>query len=153
MGLHNYICRRLYTYWLLLWDFCLALSQTTNFRLYQTERVCRRKFYENSKKSPKRVENTVGKGEIACDEQFLFFSTVFLKDVSLRAISPFPTMFSKNNFSFFPTVFSKNWFYRHVKSRDCLGKDYKKGKKRTAHIISLNVEIDVKYYCNVHVLV
>ena len=53
----------------------LNLSQTTNFRLFQTERVCRRqfKFDENGGKFSKRVENTVGKGEIARYEQFLLF--------------------------------------------------------------------------------
>ena len=39
----------------------------TNFRLFQTERVCRRrfKFDKNGRKFSKWVENTVGKGEIA----------------------------------------------------------------------------------------
>ena len=41
-----------------------------------------------------RVENTVGKGEIAHNEQ----------------ISPFQT------------VFSKDLYGRHIKTRDCLGK-------------------------------
>ena len=59
----------------------LTHYQTTNFRLFQTERVCRRKdenfkFNENGRKLPKRVENTVGKGEIAP------FPTVFLSVVS-----------------------------------------------------------------------
>ena len=31
------------------------------------------KFYENGRKLSKQVENTVGKGEIACYEQFLLF--------------------------------------------------------------------------------
>ena len=44
--------------------------------------------------SPNGVENTAGKGEIA----------------RLRAISPFPT------------VFSKDLYCRHVKTRACLGK-------------------------------
>ena len=43
---------------------------------------------------PKRLENTVGKGEIACYEQFL--------------LSP---------------VFSKDLYCRHLKTRACLGKD------------------------------
>ena len=45
----------------------LCLSQTTNFELFQTERVCRRQFKldENSRKFIKRAENTVGEGEIA----------------------------------------------------------------------------------------
>ena len=37
------------------------------------------KFDENSKKFSKRVENTVGKGEIACYEQFLLFPQCFQK--------------------------------------------------------------------------
>ena len=46
----------------------LTLSQTTNFRLFQTQSVsaddnC--KLDENGKKFSKWVENTVGKGEIA----------------------------------------------------------------------------------------
>ena len=59
----------------------LTLSRTTNFRLVQTERVCRDNFklYENGKEFPKRVENTVGKGEIARYEQFLRFSKCFQK--------------------------------------------------------------------------
>ena len=37
----------------------------TNFRHFQTERVCNFKFGENGKKFFKWVKNTVGKGEIA----------------------------------------------------------------------------------------
>ena len=37
------------------------------------------KFDENSRKLSKRVENTVGKGEIARYEQFLLFPQCFLK--------------------------------------------------------------------------
>ena len=37
------------------------------------------KFDENSRKLSKRVENTVGKGEIAHYEQFLLFSQCFQK--------------------------------------------------------------------------
>ena len=74
----------------------LTLSQTTNFRLFQTERACRRqfKFNENGGQFFKWIENIVGKGE----------------NCSLRAISPFPT------------VFSKDLYCRHVKTRACLGK-------------------------------
>ena len=45
----------------------LTLSQTTKFRFFQTERVCRQQFRfdENVRKFCKWVENTVGKGEIA----------------------------------------------------------------------------------------
>ena len=37
------------------------------------------KFDENDKKFSKWVEDTVGKGEIACYEQFLLFPQCFLK--------------------------------------------------------------------------
>ena len=37
------------------------------------------KFDENGRKLSKRVENTVGKGEIACYEQFLLFPQCFQK--------------------------------------------------------------------------
>ena len=67
----------------------------TNFRLNQIERVCRRQLNidENGIKLFKQVENTVGKGEIARNEQFLLFP-----------------------------VFSKDMYCRHVKTRACLGK-------------------------------
>ena len=73
----------------------LTLSQTTNFRLFQTKRVCRRQFQidENGIKFCKQVENTVGKEEIARYEQFI--------------LSP---------------VFSKDLYCRHVKTRNCLRK-------------------------------
>ena len=53
----------------------LTHYQTTNFRRFQTERVCRPQFQldENGRKLSKRIENTVGKGEIARYEQFLLF--------------------------------------------------------------------------------
>ena len=58
----------------------LTLSQTTNFRLFQTERVYRRhEFDENGRKFSKHVENTVGKGEIARYEQLLLFPQGFQK--------------------------------------------------------------------------
>ena len=58
----------------------LNLSKT-NFGLCQTERVCRRQFEfdEKNGKFSERVENTVGKGEIACYEQFLLFPQCFQK--------------------------------------------------------------------------
>ena len=37
------------------------------------------KFDENSRKFSKQVENTVGKGEIACYKQFLVFPQCFQK--------------------------------------------------------------------------
>ena len=59
----------------------LTHDQTTNFRLFQTERVCRSQFQfdENGSKLSKWVENTVGKGEIACYKQFLLFPQCFQK--------------------------------------------------------------------------
>ena len=53
----------------------------TNFRLFQTERLCRRQFHfdESGNKFSKRIENTVGKGEIARYEQFLLFPQCFQK--------------------------------------------------------------------------
>ena len=38
--------------------------------------------------SPKWVENTVGKGEIARYEQFPLFPTVFSKDLNCRHVKP-----------------------------------------------------------------
>ena len=76
---------------------CPNNLEKTQFRLFQTQRVCRRKFLnlqENGRKISKQVESTVGKGEIA----------------RLRAISPFPT------------VFSKDLYFRHVKTMACLVK-------------------------------
>ena len=59
----------------------LTLSQTTNFRLFQTEEVSDNsfKFDENGRKFSKWVENTVGKGEIALYEQFLLIPQCFQK--------------------------------------------------------------------------
>ena len=59
----------------------LTHYQTTNFRLFQTEKVCNDnfKFDENGRKLPKWVEKTVGKGEIARYEQFLLFPQCFQK--------------------------------------------------------------------------
>ena len=53
----------------------------TNFRLFQTERIYRQLFKvdENGRKLSKRVENTVGKGEIARYKQFLLYPQYFQK--------------------------------------------------------------------------
>ena len=59
----------------------LTLSQTTNFRLFQTQSVCRLQFRILLKwrgKFSKWVENAVGKGEIACYKQFHLFPQCFL---------------------------------------------------------------------------
>ena len=63
-----------------------TLSQTTNFRHFQNESGCRRKskFDENDRKFSKRVENTVGKGEIARYEQFLLFPHSVFKILVLQ---------------------------------------------------------------------
>ena len=42
-----------------LFGIGLTLSKTTNFRLFQTERICRWQFYENGRKFSKRVEKAV----------------------------------------------------------------------------------------------
>ena len=69
----------------------------TNFRLFQFEEFAddNLKFDENGRKLSKRLENTVGKGEIARYEQFLLFP-----------------------------VFSKGLFPRSVKSCHCVGMGY-----------------------------
>ena len=61
--------------------FLLTLSKTTNFRLFQTERVAddNLMFHKNGRKFSKRIENTVGKGEIARYKQFLLFPRCFQK--------------------------------------------------------------------------
>ena len=79
----------------------LTLSQTTNFRLFQSERVCRRQFYIGSK-----WQKVLQKGRKQCGKR---------RNCSLRVISPFPTLFSKD------------LYCRHVKTRACLGKGWKPG--------------------------
>ena len=53
------------------------LSQMTNFRLIQTDNNF--EFYRNGGAFSERVENAVGKREIACHEQFLLFPQSFQK--------------------------------------------------------------------------
>ena len=57
-----------------------TLTQTTNFRLFENERDCRGqlKFDVNGRKFLKWVESTVGKGEIARNDQFYPFPSVFV---------------------------------------------------------------------------
>ena len=57
----------------------LTLSQTTSFRLFTTKRATTSNLIKMAETSPKRVENTVGKGEIASYEQFLLFPWCFQK--------------------------------------------------------------------------
>ena len=75
---------------------CLTLSQTTNFRLFQSWRVCRRQFQICWK-----WQKALKMGRKHCGKR---------RNCSLRAISPFPT------------VFSKDLYCKHVKTRACLGK-------------------------------
>ena len=74
----------------------LTLSQTKKFRLFQTERISRGQFQMLSEwqKVPEKGRKHSGKR----------------RNCSLRAISPFST------------VFSKDLFCGHVKPRACLGK-------------------------------
>ena len=124
-------------------DDDLTHYKTTNFRLFQTERVCRQfQFEENGRKLSKQVENTVGKGEIARCEQFLLFPQSFQKacfpGASKGVIvweSKIEICFGKGRnhpgkrskcwlpaFSPFPTMFLEGFKYRVVTSRDCVVK-------------------------------
>ena len=76
----------------------LTLSQATNFRLFQTERVCRRQF-----QIPQKWQKALQTGRKHCGKR---------SNCSLQAISPFPT------------VFSKELCFRHIKTRACLGKGH-----------------------------
>ena len=75
----------------------LILSQTTNFGLFRTERVCRRPF---------QIWWKWLKVHQSCRTHW-----EKRRNCSLLAISPFPT------------EFSKDLYCRHVKTRACLGKD------------------------------
>ena len=68
----------------------LTLSQTTNFRLFQTEEFAddNFEFDENCRKYYRRVENTVGKGEIVHYEQFLLFPQCVQKISTADAKKP-----------------------------------------------------------------
>ena len=59
----------------------LTLSQTTNFDSSKPKEFADDNFEldENGRKFAKWVENTAGKGEIACYEQFLLFPQSFQK--------------------------------------------------------------------------
>ena len=68
----------------------LTLSQTTNFRLFQTEEFADDNFRldENGRKFSKWVENTGRKGGIACYEQFLLFPQCFQKTCTADTYKP-----------------------------------------------------------------
>ena len=80
------------------WHFFSSLNPFPNHKIYsfKMKDFVYNSFEidENSRKFSKQVENTVGKR----------------RNCSLRAISPFPT------------VFWKVLYCRHIKTRDCLGK-------------------------------
>ena len=61
--------------------FLLTHYQTTNLDSSKLRQFAddNFKFDEDGRKLSKRVENTVGKGKIACYEQFLFFPQCFQK--------------------------------------------------------------------------
>ena len=75
----------------------LTHYQTTNFRLFQTERVCRRQF-----QMWRKWQKVIQMGRKHCEKR---------RNCSSRAISPFPTVFS----------FSKGLFPRGVKRCHCVG--------------------------------
>ena len=57
----------------------------TSFRPFQAEFAGNNfEFGENGQKFSKRIENTVGKGEIACKEQFLLFPQCCFKGLLLQ---------------------------------------------------------------------
>ena len=87
----------------------LSLSQTTNSRLFQTETPCRRQFQIQLK-----WLKVLQMGRKHCGKR---------RNCSLRAISPFPT------------VFSKDFYSRHVKTRACLGKGYRSLMLKLLHKI------------------
>ena len=65
-----------------LWSKGLTVPKRQNFGLFQTKEEFTDdhfQFYENGKKFSKRLESTVGKGEIAHYEQFLLFPQYFQK--------------------------------------------------------------------------
>ena len=68
----------------------LILSQTTNFRLLQLKEFPDYNFKvdENGRKFSKWIEKTVGKGEIACSEQFLLFPQCFQKTWTADTYKP-----------------------------------------------------------------
>ena len=65
----------------------LTHYQTTDFRLFQLKEFAddNFEFDENGKKLSKWVENKVGKGEIARNEEFLLFPQCFQKACFLGA--------------------------------------------------------------------
>ena len=67
--------------WLKKTPITLTLSQTTNFRVFQTQNACRLQFQTRLK-----WQKVLQTGRKQCGKR---------KNCSLRAISPFPTVFKK----------------------------------------------------------
>ena len=69
----------------------------TNFGLFQTDRVCNNNFKlnENGRKFSKRKENTVGKGKIANNEQFLLLLQYSIKRLVLHTHKNLQSLFGK----------------------------------------------------------
>ena len=95
----NPILRKHIQDWIIfLYFFLLTRYQKTNFRLFQTERVCRQQF-----QIWRKWQQVIQMGRI---------HWVKRRNCSLRAISPFPTVFST---SFFPRGVKRRHFVGRVK--------------------------------------
>ena len=70
--------------WMVMYTSPLTHYQTTNFRLFQTEKVCRRQFQISWK-----WQRVIQTGRKHCGKR---------RNCSLRLISPFPSVFSKTCF-------------------------------------------------------
>ena len=94
----------------------LTLYQTTNFRLFQTERVCRRQF-----QTWRKWNKVIQTGRKHCGKR---------RNCSLRTISAFPTVFSKGLFS------------RGIKRCHCVGMGYLSFTKLSPYfIVSLRTRL------------
>ena len=93
----------------------------------------------------KSFKNTEGKEEIACNDQFLSFFTMF--STRLENFLPFSShlklqtlSLEANNFSF-PLVTC-----RHVKTRDCLGKGYERSLLKTLWMKTVKLLLLTKFF-------
>ena len=89
----------------------LTLSQTKKFPRLKVFAEDNFKFDDNGRRLSKKVENTVGRREIAGYEQYLLFPQFFFffsKRLVLLAISPIPTLFSKHTKCFQKTCTAGN---------------------------------------------
>ena len=91
--------------WVIKFCSWSALSQTTNFRLFQTERICRQQFWTEWKR-----QKVLQMDRKHCGKR---------RNCSLRAISPFPAVFfktlvlqtRKNQGLFGKRLISRNWTF------------------------------------------